>query len=100
MTILLRGHVPVHVVRELVGHEDLATTQGYAAIGSTECSDAVGVLERVYRGEPTELAGVQKRVRRMQRVSRITGRIRLLRKRVLARLKSRGNNSETPPIAA
>ena len=32
VTILLSGKVPVHVVRELVGHADLATTQGYAAI--------------------------------------------------------------------
>mgnify|MGYP000532392430 CR=1 FL=1 len=32
VTILLSGNVPVHVVRELVGHGDLATTQGYAAI--------------------------------------------------------------------
>jgi site-specific recombinase XerD len=29
VTTLLNGHVPVHVVRELVRHGDLATTQRY-----------------------------------------------------------------------
>ncbi|MFT3774614.1 MAG: site-specific integrase [Minicystis sp.] len=57
VTILLSGNVPVHVVRELVGHHDLATTQGYAAILAPDRSAAAGVLDRVYQtgrsGQPS-----------------------------------------------
>ncbi len=104
MTVLLSGHVPVHVVRELVGHEDLATTQGYAAILAPDRNAAVGVLDRVHQGARREqgarVAEQPRRVRPMQRISRVTGRIRLLRKRVLERVRGRGNNSETARIAA
>ncbi len=57
VTTLLNGHVPAHVVRELAGHGDLATTQMYAAIVAGDRGSAVGVLERVYQGahrEPAE----------------------------------------------
>ena len=50
VTILLTGQVPVHVVRELVGHADPATTQGYAAILASDRGAAAGVLDRVYLG--------------------------------------------------
>jgi len=43
------GNVPAHVVRELVGHADLSTTQGYAAILSSDQASAVGVLDRALR---------------------------------------------------
>jgi integrase/recombinase XerD len=99
VTILLSGNVPVHVVRELVGHEDLATTQGYAAILAPDRGAAVGVLDRVHQGARQEQdrrrADKPERVRPMQRTGHATRRIRLLRKRVLGRLRSRGNNSET-----
>jgi integrase len=99
VTILLNGHVPVHVVRELVGHADLATTQGYAAIGAPDRGAAVGVLDRAYLGGRTVPAERPKRVRSMCRVSRITRRIRKLRSRVLSRAKGRGNSQETAPRA-
>jgi integrase len=56
VTILLSGHVPVHVVRELAGHEDLATTQGYAAILAPDRGAAVEVLDRVHRRAHSEAA--------------------------------------------
>jgi integrase len=49
VTTLLNGHVPPHVVRELVGHGDLATTQGYAAIVASDRGAAVGALDRAYQ---------------------------------------------------
>jgi len=104
VTILLSGHVPVHVVRELVGHEDLATTQGYAAILAPDRGAAAGVLDRVHQGARRERgerpADKPGRVRPMQRIGRVTRRIRLLRAGVLERLRSRGNNLETAPIGA
>ncbi len=50
VTTLLNGHVPVHVVRKLVGHGNLATTQKYAAVVAESRGEAVGVLERSYEG--------------------------------------------------
>jgi integrase len=100
VTILLNGHVPVHVVRELVGHADLATTQGYAAIGALDRGAAVGVLDRAYRGPRSGAAERPKQVRAMCRVTRVTRRIRALRSRVLSRAKGRGDSLETAPIAA
>jgi integrase len=92
VTILLSGNVPVHVVRELVGHSDLATTQGYAAILAPDRGAAVQVLDREYRrgrgcDEGAPLVGLR-RVRSCARVGRVTRRMRVLRARVLAR--SRG----------
>jgi integrase len=103
VTILLNGHVPVHVVRELVGHADLATTQGYAAILAPDRGAAIGVLDRVYQGARSGQAGgeeLPKRVRPRSRVSRVTRRIRALRSRVLSRAQGRGNNLETASQAA
>jgi integrase len=103
VTILLNGLVPVHVVRELVGHADLATTQGYAAILAPDRGAAIGVLDRVYQGArsgQTESAERPKRARPICRVSRVTRRIRALRTRVLSRAKGRGNSLETTPKAA
>ena len=93
VTTLLSGNVPAHVVRELVGHADLSTTQGYAAILSSDQASAVGVLDRAQggRAEPR---------RAPRRVTRVTGRGRLLRARVQQRARERGNGLETGPIAA
>jgi integrase len=103
VTTLLNGHVPVHVVRELVGHGDLATTQRYAAIVEADRGTAVGVLERAYhnaRGAPaSQAADRPARRRRLRRWPRPTARIRELRRRVMQR-RGTGNNSETTPIAA
>jgi integrase/recombinase XerD len=94
VTTLLNGHVPTHVVRELVGHGDLATTQGYAAIVSGDRGAAVGVLDRAYqgaRGEQAQRSGepvaTRARVRPVRRVSSV--RIRELRRRVRRRRDSR-----------
>jgi integrase len=103
VTVLLNGLVPVHVVRELVGHADLATTQGYAAIGAPDRGAAVGVLDRAYQGARSgqaERPERPKRARSMCRVTRVTGRIRQLRSRVMRRAKGRGNGQETAPKAA
>jgi integrase len=104
VTILLSGRVPVHVVRELAGHEDLGTTQGYAAILAPDRGAAAGVLDRVHqgarRGHGERRAAKPKRAQSRQRIGRVAGRLGRLRARVLGRLQSRGNNSETPPIAA
>jgi integrase len=103
VTTLLNGHVPVHVVRELVGHGDLATTQAYAAVVAGDRGAAVTVLDRVYqqalgdRGEPAVALARSRRPTRRRR--RLTGRIRELRRRV-ERRRSAGNSLETPPIAA
>jgi integrase len=102
VTSLLNGNVPAHVVRELVGHGDLATTQGYAAILAGDRGAAVGVLERAYQdarpaaGAPT--AEGPARVHPMRRASRATSRIRELRRRVLRR-RTAGNSLEAGPIA-
>jgi integrase len=48
VTALLKGHVPVHVVRELVGHGNLATTQMYAAVVEGDQGAAVQVLDRLF----------------------------------------------------
>lgn len=111
VTVLLNGNVPAHVVRELVGHGDLATTQEYAAILPPDRGAAVGVLDRVYQGARSgrermgEEAGVPRsepaRQRRSrQRIGRVTRRIRALRRRVLERLRGAGNRVEKAPIAA
>jgi integrase len=92
VTILLSGNVPVHVVRELVGHSDLATTQGYAAILAPDRGAAVRVLDRVYheaRGgsvEPQPEGRRSKASRPMVRIGRLTRRMRALRARVFARI--------------
>jgi integrase len=106
VTTLLNGHVPTHVVRELVGHGDLATTQRYAAIVESDRGAAVGVLDRAYQnariGGPQGVgasADRSTRVRPMRRVSRVTARIRELRRRVMRR-RSAGNNLETRREAA
>ena len=90
---LLSGNVPAHVVQELVGHADLATTQGDAAILSSDQAAAVGVLDRAQGGRAEAR-------RSMRRVARVTGRGRLLRARVQQRARGRGNVVETGPIAA
>jgi integrase len=104
VTILLSGNVPVHVVRELVGHQDLATTQGYAAILAPDRGAAIGVLDRVHKGarseQPEQRNGGPKRERPMKRVSRLTRRMRELRSRVLRRVRGRGDGLETGRIAA
>jgi hypothetical protein len=108
VTVLLNGHMPVHVVRELAGHEDLGTTQGYAAILAPLRGAAVDVLDQGYqeaRAKPAvEGAGQRtrrsRRSRSMRRVGRVTRRIRELRSRALKRARRRGNNPETGPIAA
>jgi integrase len=111
VTVLLSGHVPVHVVRELVGHEDLATTQGYAAILAPDRGAAVGVLDRTHLAAQVEAVprgalpphgeeGAQRRARRERPRRRVTGRIRDLRSRVRRRVRGRGDSLETAPIAA
>jgi integrase len=94
VTTLLNGHVPTHVVRELVGHGDLTTTQAYAAIIPGDRGAAVGVLDRAYDGAHGQTAEPTKRparVRPMGRVSRVTRRMRELRRRVRGR-RSSGNS--------
>jgi len=104
VTTLLNGHVPTHVVRELVGHGDLATTQGYAAILAGDRGAAVGVLDAVYHGarsalvEPTGEVATRRGARALGRPCRTTGRIRELRRRVMRR-RSAGNTRETAPMA-
>lgn len=44
ITHLLRQGVPIHVVKALVGHRSIQTTQGYAPVASTEKRDAVNLL--------------------------------------------------------
>jgi integrase len=106
VTTLLNGHVPAHVVRELVGHGDLATTQGYAAIVAGDRGAAVGVLERVYQDARSRATAdnaapgaPRASARSRRRTPRGTPRIRRLRRRVLRR-RSAGNSMETLPIAA
>jgi integrase len=100
VTSLLNGHVPAHVVRELVGHGDLATTQQYAAIVAGDRGLAVGVLERAYQGaRSTATCDGAAAGRGRRRATRVTPRIRGLR-RLLRRRRSAGNRVETPPIAA
>jgi integrase len=107
VTTLLNGHVPAHVVRELVGHGNLATTQGYAAIVAGDRGAAVGVLDGVYKDArralavpPTEEspAGAG-RGRARWRSRRAGTRIRELRRR-LVRQRGTGNRLGTVPIAA
>jgi integrase/recombinase XerD len=40
-THLLRRGVPIHVVRDLLGHRDISTTQIYAAVTDPERSTGV-----------------------------------------------------------
>jgi integrase len=100
VTILLNGHVPVHVVKDLVGHADLATTQLYAAIRAPDRGAAIDVLDRVHRDALSgRRAGQPTRARSGGRLARLTKRVRTLRSRVLTRARSRGNNPETAPSA-
>jgi hypothetical protein len=87
VTILLSGNVPVHVVRELVGHQDLATTQGYAAILAPDRGAAAKVLDRVFQGARGEQKKDGARTRR--RTAKVMRRVRELRARVLRR-RSKG----------
>jgi integrase len=100
VTTLLNGNVPAHVVRELVGHGDLATTQQYAAIVAGDRGAAVGVLDRVYQDASTSAGAREPRRhlsgRARRRAVGATRRIRTLRDRVLRR-RSAGSNSETAP---
>jgi integrase len=107
VTTLLNGNVPAHVVREMVGHGDLATTQAYAAIVAGDRGSAVGVLDRAYqdartaRPESVDASETRRRpasVRTRRQRSRLAGRPRTMHHRVLRR-RSTGNNSETPPNA-
>jgi hypothetical protein len=103
VTTLLNGHVPPHVVRELVGHSDLATTQDYAAVVPGDRGAAVGVLEGAYKGArraSVESAGESARRAvpgRSPRRSR--RRIRELHRR-LVRRRGTGNSLEMVPMAA
>jgi integrase len=106
VTTLLNGHVPPHVVRELVGHGDLATTQEYAAIVGGDRGAAVGVLDRAYRGArqepavpPTEETPKGGASRPSGRPRRRRRRLSELRRRIMRR-RSAGNSVETAPIAA
>ena len=101
VTILLTGQVPVHVVRELVGHADLATTQGYAAILASDRGAAAGVLDRVYLGAGGGQGARPHRelprgMRPMRRLERLTRRMRALRTRAARRVRAAGNNPATP----
>jgi integrase len=106
VTILLSGNVPVHVVRELVGHSDLATTQGYAAILATDRGAAVNVLDRVYHEakggavERRRKARGSRGARRMSRIGRITRRMRALRARMAARSRRRSGAAVPNRLAA
>ena len=71
VTVLLNGRMPVHVVRELVGHEDLATTQKYAEGIDADKGAAVGVLGRAQRDAK---ANPEQRGATTRRVMRGTGR--------------------------
>jgi integrase len=100
VTSLLNGHVPAHVVRELVGHGDLATTQQYAAIVAGDRGVAVGVLERAYQGaRSTVVCDGAAAGRGRRRATRVTPRIRGLR-RLFRRRRSAGNGVETLLSAA
>lgn len=103
VTVLLNGHMPVHVVRELVGHEDLATTQKYAEVIDADKGAAVGVLGRAHvagRAQRDAKANPEQRGATTRRVMRGTGRSALLRSRALERARGRGNMLETEPMAA
>jgi integrase len=103
VTTLLNGHVPPHVVRELAGHGDLATTQAYAAVVGGDRGAAVGVLDAVYedarRAQTAPPAGespartARGGARRQSRRAR--GRIRELRRR-LVRRRGAGVPQPTP----
>jgi hypothetical protein len=87
-------------VRELVGHGDLATTQGYAAVVAGDRGAAVGVLERAFQSARSTVACDGAPPGRMRRLaSRITPRTRGLR-RLLRRRRSAGNHLETLPSTA
>ena len=103
VTVLLNGHMPVHVVRELVGHEDLATTQKYAGIIEADRGAAVGVLGRAHmagRAQGAAKTSPERKDTVTRRIVRGTGRSGLLRSRALERARGRGNVLETEPIAA
>jgi integrase len=104
VTALLRGHVPAHVVQDLVGHGDLSTTQKYAAIFEGDRGAAVGVLDSVYQNARGSQGGGGERtpsakVRTKRRRSWVPKRRRELRRRLLRR-RGAGSNRETPPVAA
>jgi hypothetical protein len=64
VTALLKGHVPVHVVRELVGHGNLATTQMYAAIVEGDRGAAVDVLAGIFESTGGDSPEPKPRLRR------------------------------------
>lgn len=104
VTTLLNGLVPAHVVRELAGHGNLATTQVYAATVAGDRGAAVGALERAYQGavrervQPAQVASAPAPAKGRRRGrTRVGLRIRELRRRVIGR-RSGGNKPETPPI--
>jgi integrase len=98
VTTLLKGNVPVHVVRELVGHGNLATTQMYAAVVESDQGAAVQVLDRIF--ESRSGSGADRKRRATQRRVRWSRRRRGALRRRLLRRRGTGNNSETTPIAA
>jgi integrase/recombinase XerD len=103
VTALLNGHVPVHVVSALAGHEDLATTQKYAEVLNADKGVAVGVLGRAHEagqeGRDAKLTPEPPRAME-RRVKHSKARGSLLRSRALGRARQRGNTLETDPIAA
>jgi hypothetical protein len=103
VTALLNGHVPVHVVSALAGHEDLATTQKYAEVLNADKGVAVGVLGRAHEAGQEErdakLAPEPPRAA-AQRVKHRKARGSVLRSRARERARQRGNTLETEPIAA
>jgi len=90
VTALLNGRVPAHVVRELVGHGDLATTQRYAAVVAADRGSAVTVLDDAYRGAQ---GGEERETKRPHRAGKARRPSTLLAR--LRRRRSAGNSPET-----
>ena len=99
MTALLNGHVPVHVVSALAGHEDLATTQKYAEVLNADKEAAGGVLGRAHETgqeqRDAKLAPEQPRAAAQRAKKSKRGSV--LRSRALERARQRGNTLETEP---
>ena len=98
VTALLDAGVASHVVRELAGHSDLATTQRYAHVRNTARVDAITALDGAFAAEPTAPDAQRRGVRLRSKGGK--GRVLLLRARAIKRARGRGNVPVTAERAA